>query len=334
MRKLITRMAAGVVLALIALVPLGPATGQVRSLPEACEELAFSTEEDFITRGPIPGDGNRIISDGDLLGPGCVICARNRELLAVFQIEPDLGLDAADVIDVEGYLVAFSTELRHPAGGFTGGDLLTTGGAAIPNVALLYSFDPALPDLGLDAVHFVGAKDPIVAFLDYAAEVGRDYWLKAPHELSPMLEEYGIDIWFSTEGTWTPVGRPGFLDGDLLSARDGIIVASNSILLPSSVPAGIPDRGVDFGLDAITCDRTGNGELIRFSTEILYAGRSSFTDGDVVLLGDDVEKSNYDLIGPCEPEANFLGLDALSMAIGRLPSFLPVIFKDWGGHIP
>ena len=53
-----------------------------------CADLAFSTEEDFVTQGPEPPDGNPIVSDGDLLGPGCVICARNSDLMAPFDIEP------------------------------------------------------------------------------------------------------------------------------------------------------------------------------------------------------------------------------------------------------
>jgi len=79
----------------------------------------FSTEEEFITQGLEPPDGNPIISDGDLLGPGCVVFARNQKLLAIFKTERDLGLDAADVIDVERFLVAFSTELDDPQGRFT-----------------------------------------------------------------------------------------------------------------------------------------------------------------------------------------------------------------------
>jgi hypothetical protein len=331
MRKIIRRVAAVVVLALIAFVPLGPATGAIRSLPQVCMDLAFSTEEDFVTRGPVPGDGNPIISDGDLLGPDCVICARNRELLAGFQIQPDLGLDAADLIDMEQYLVGFSTELDSPSvGQFTKGDLLATSGVIIPNLALTHLFQVGY-DIGLDALQFVGDPRSIVAFLDAAKEMPREYWLANPGDLPEMLAEYGIDIWFSTEGTWTPVGRPGFLDGDLLSSRDGIIVASNSMLLPSSVPAGIPERGIDFGLDGVTSDRIGNKEEIRFSTEILFTGRPSFTDGDVLLFGDNVVTSNYDLVGACEPEANFLGLDALSLAITRHVISLPMILKRWGG---
>ena len=88
-----------------------------------------------------------------------------------------------------------------------------------------------------------------------------------------------IELWFSTEGTAPWPKEPKFLDGDLLSAATGTIVATNSDLLPPSVPAGIPERGVDFGLDAVTLDKEQN---IEFSTEILYENKLDFTDGDVL----------------------------------------------------
>lgn len=117
-----------------------------------------------------------------------------------------------------------------------------------------------------------------------------------------------IELWFSTEGTSpTPEEGPGFLDGDLLSAASGTIEAANSDLLPTSVPAGIPNQGVDFGLDAVTLDK---GENIEFSTEILF--ELSFTDGDVLLQGDGVTIQNIELIQSFEPKAKELGLDALS----------------------
>jgi len=97
------------------------------------------------------------------------------------------------------------------------------------------------------------------------------------------------------------------LDGDLLSAASGTIEAANSDLLPTSVPAGIPNQGVDFGLDAVTLDK---GENIEFSTEILF--ELSFTDGDVLLQGDGVTIQNIELIQSFEPKAKELGLDALS----------------------
>jgi hypothetical protein len=333
MRKLITWMAVGLILALIILTPLGQITGQEPSLPAECENLAFSTEEDFVTHGPVPPDGNPIISDGDLLGPECVICARNLDLVGKFDVSADLGLDAADVIDVEGYLVAFSTELDSPnVGQFTAGDLLVTDGVIIPNIALTHPYTVGY-DIGLDALHFVGAPQNIIAFLNAILEqqLTREYWLANPGALSPMLARHAIDIWFSTEGTLGPVTAPVFLDGDLLSARDGGIVAGNDDLLPPSVPAGIPTQGVDFGLDAVTSDRAGDKPQIHFSTEILYQDEFSFTDGDVLKYGNGVTTGNWDLIQCFEPRANFLGLDALHMALERLPigAYLPVILKDF-----
>ncbi|GEM_PF-789870 len=279
--------------------------------------IFFSTEEDFVTQGPEPHDGNPIISDGDLLCSDGTIIARNRELLKTFETEFDLGLDASDVIaiDAKEHLVAFSTELDDPKWQFTAGDLLTTTGAVIPNIALLAMFDIPGIDLGLDAVHFTGDYDGIIKFIEYIADEDADAWRKEPEMLSRVLEGCDIDIWFSTEGTAPKPGDPLFLDGDLLSARYGTIVARNSELLPASLPAGIPDRGVDFGLDAATTDRTGNARLIRFSTEILYEGRLDFTDGDILRINNGVVCTNDDLIVGFEPNAGFLGLDALSIAV-------------------
>jgi hypothetical protein len=139
MRKLITRMVAGLLLTVIALVPLGAVTGQSPPLPEGCRQSAFSTEEDFVTQGPLPPDGNPVISGGDLLGANCALCARNLDLVGGFDVNYDLGLDAVDIIDPETYLVAFSTELNSPnLGQFTAGDLLATNGVIIPNEALTY----------------------------------------------------------------------------------------------------------------------------------------------------------------------------------------------------
>jgi hypothetical protein len=290
-----------------------------------CKMLYFSTEEEFITQGPEPPDGNPIISDGDLLGPGCVVFARNKKLLEKFDTERDLGLDAADVLDVERFLVAFSTSLDDPNGQFTAGDLLVTNGAVIPNMALLAKFDIQRADLGLDAVHFIGDVDSIIKFLDYASQVSRDEWLK---NLPEMLEQYDIDIWFSTEGTAPTPEAPQFLDGDLLSARMGTIVVANADLLPSSVPAGIPDRGVDFGLDAVITSRSSDKEGIQFSTELLYVGNTSFTDGDVLRIGNGVICTNEDVIKCFEPKANFLGLDALSIAVTEQPPKLDIYFAD------
>jgi len=321
-RKLWTVVLLTTMLLSLALLPPRRAYSQVgRSALAACARVAFSTEEDFITQGPEPPDGNPIISDGDLLSPTGTVCARNWDLVHdLFDVDQDLGLDAADVLNAEDYLVAFSTELDSPHDNFTAGDLLvtTSPGTVIANVALTGQFQVVGYDIGLDAVHFVGDLDSISAFLDEAKEKSRDDWLRNPDTLAGMLRQQGIDIWFSTEGTAPQVEQPLFLDGDLLSARDGIIVASNATLLPSTVPAGIPNRGVDFGLDGFASLKRDSDTARQegfFSTEILYWPEDglSFTDGDVLSFGDGVAATNTSLIASFEPLANEMGLDALSL---------------------
>lgn len=303
---------------------------------QACARMAFSTEEDFVTRGPEPPDGNPIISDGDLLSPDGVVCARNQDLLQAFKVTKDLGLDAVDILSVEDYLVAFSTELDDPTGRFTAGDLLTTHGAVIANVALTHRFEIGY-DIGLDALHFVGDLEAIVAFLKEVQGISRDYWLRNPSALGGMLDQYRIDIWFSTEGTAPTPGRPRFLDGDLLSARSGTIVLSNKDLLPNTVPAGIPDRGVDFGLDAFASRSRDPGKaraLASFSTEILFwpGDRGlDFTDGDVLKVGDGVDRTNYDLIKNFRPATTELGLDALFLVSYAPPPECYAALTDLGG---
>jgi len=252
-------------------------------------------------------------------------------LLQAFGVQVDLGLDAADVIDGNSELVAFSTELDSPeANQFTAGDLLATNGVVIANVALTHPFAVGY-DVGLDAVHFVGDPARITAFLEEVTQYTRADWLRDPGKLSQLLAEpYAIDIWFSTEGTLAPVGAPVFLDGDLLSARGGK-VAGNEILLPGSVPAGIPQRGVDLGLDAVTDDRTFERQHMHFSTELLFDGEPAFTDGDILLLGNGVAAKNSDLIGCFEPAARELGLDALHIAFTGQDvfTFLPIILRNF-----
>jgi hypothetical protein len=302
------------------LVPFGQAAAQINL--DGCQDIAFSTEEDFVTQGPEPPDGNPVLSDGDLLGVKheatgdvCVVCARNHDLLIGFDVSVDLGLDAVDVIDVDSDLVAFSTELDSPnAGQFTSGDLLVTNGTIVPNLALTNQFLVG-HDVGLDAVWFVGELQDIIAFLDEAATFPRAYWLDLPTRLSTALDQYNIDIWFSTEEACGPVEAPAFLGGDLLSARDGVVVASNDVLLPSWVPAGIPTRGVDLGLDAVTGSRDFDAAAIRFSTEVSFDSDASLTDGDVLENGAGVEILHVELIGCFEPKADFVGLDALHMGI-------------------
>jgi len=283
-----------------------------------CSDLAFSTSEDFMSRGPEPVDGNPYISDGDLLAIDGYVCARNEDLLGTFVITDDLGLDAADVINVENYWVAFSTELDSPDAQnyFTAGDLLFTNGGVIPNKALTYkTVDGGFPyDIGLDAVHFVGSIESIEWFVDTIGGISREVWLGDPGMLSSMLGDKQMDIWFSTEGTAGPVDAPLFLDGDLLSAVSGAIEAANSQLLPPSVPAGIPSRGVDFGLDAVTSDRTEEKDNLHFSTEILYNKEFIFTDGDVLKYGSGtIAMLNSDLLFGYLPDWDMLGLDAISV---------------------
>jgi hypothetical protein len=294
----------------------------------ACKDFGFSTEEDFVTRGPKPPDGNSIISDGDLLGPNHAVCARNAELLAFWKIPEDLGLDAVDVVDVERNLVAFSTELDDPGHRFSAGDLLTTHGAAIPNTVLLRKFQVS-HNMGLDGLQLSGSVSGISGFLNRAAEISHAKWLENPDLLFQLLTEFKVDIWISTESTELRASAVPILDGDLLSVGTGTIVVHQADLLPAAVPAGLPARGVDFGLDAIAASRNGDIRTIRFSTEILYRKTPAFTDGDVLKKGDGIEYLNSALVSPFEPYARFLGLDALHVnlpatatRLGYLPSVL------------
>ena len=110
-----------------------------------CKGLWFSTSEDFLSQGrELPG--GQVVSDGDLLsyeiGGGTRLCARNADLLRVFDIERyDHGLDAVEQIFINenAVFIAFSTEIDSVNGAaqFTAGDLLFGNGAVVPNNALL-----------------------------------------------------------------------------------------------------------------------------------------------------------------------------------------------------
>ncbi|MCK4829136.1 S8 family serine peptidase, partial [bacterium] len=190
----------------------------------------FSTEEDFITFSEkLIQENYKIISDGDLLNAAGTVYKTNYELLGKFWMGFDLGLDAADVIDIEkeNGFVAFSTELDDPKGRFTAGDLLATNGTILPNSALLAAFYiPRELDLGLDAVHFIGEREAIIEFFNKMEAGGNEYWQENPEKMIEYLKGFDIDIWFSTEGTPPLLSpeKPRFLDGDLLSAAKGIIV--------------------------------------------------------------------------------------------------------------
>lgn len=276
-------------------------------------DLYFSTEEDFVS-----ADSSgvlKVISDGDLLSWQGVVFMKNQELLKRFEEKNDLGLDAVDVVYGEKRLVVFSTELDSTHGFFTAGDLLATNGARISNMALLFrwQFQTQPADLGLDAVQFRGEQEAIIKFLEYVASKGWNYYDDEPERLAKDLAEYTIDIWFSTEGTAPFNDVPMFLDGDLLSVLHGTVVIHNSNLLPLSVPAGIPKRGVDFGLDAVMCPRFGK-EPVYFSTEILFNNdQFPFTDGDLLLGGAmGIIIQNFRFIEKFKPRVDFLGLDAVS----------------------
>jgi hypothetical protein len=322
-------MALVLVLMLMVLSPARPALGQPGGQVgpealEACRNGAFSTEEDFMSRGPEPPDGIPYISDGDLLSIDGQVCARNADLVEQFDVRDDMGLDAADILDFEEGLVAFSTELDSPHGNFTDGDLLFNNGTSIPNAALVLRFQ--IPyDIGLDAVHFVGERDRIRRLVEAAQGVNPDEWNQGA--LQELLEELDVDIWFSIEGTWPFFHNRPILDGDVLSARDGIVVLRQFQLLAPPIPAGIPNRGVDFGLDALAGEREPNREAVQFSTEILYRDEPSFTDGDVLQLGGAILIPHEKLIIPFEPLALFLGLDAL---VAPAPVVEPIITEIGG----
>ena len=65
---------------------------------EACDGGTFSTEEDFVMERGEPFDGNPYVSDGDLLSTPGQVCARNADLLRVYDVQPDLGLDAVEAV--------------------------------------------------------------------------------------------------------------------------------------------------------------------------------------------------------------------------------------------
>ncbi|MBN1963294.1 MAG: hypothetical protein JW910_01525 [Anaerolineae bacterium] len=322
------------VLVLVAVAVPSAAQGQDYPL-YFCEGGAFSTEEDFMT-GVETYDGLPYISDGDLLSLDGRLCARSEDLLRQLDIRPghNMGLDAVDILDFDHLLVAFSTELDSPHRSmtFTHGDVLLTTGAIIPNSALTYLFDHCHKDAGLDAVQFVGDPERILEFANSINFVD-------PHEsldggqLQGMLEDFNIDIWFSTESTLSPCDSSVLeaadaglvaLDGDVLSARFGLIVYRQDRLFDDIIPAGIPERGVDFGLDAfqlmewfedveVLPELVEAGEMLPayFSTEILYRGRGEFTDGDVLEVFGNVVIENAELVEPFAPVVDFLGLDAL-----------------------
>ncbi len=273
-----------------------------------CLDFGFSVEQTFLTRGPLPPDGNPIISDGDLLAADGAVCARNSELLAVFSTTVDLGLDAVAVVGSSPVIAAFSTEIGDPSGTFTAGDLLCTNGAIVSNAALLNAIG-LTSDLGLDSIVLVGDPGDLHALFSGIVQSP----LPDPQALAYRLGVHDVDIVFSTEMV-APGINPQFLAGDLVSARYGTVVARNADLLPPSVPAGIPMRGVDFGLDAATADASAYLFSTELEIEELDAGASDLLDTNGRVRADAAN-----LVANFEPLADELGLDAVSGSIPHEP---------------
>lgn len=317
------RMLAASLLVSLAGIPVAQAQDSAFS---RCKGLVFSTEEDFLGRGPTPSDGNPLISDGDVIAydattGNSAVCARNNDLVGRFDVREDLGLDAVDVIDADKSIVAFSTEIDSPHGNFGQGDLLTTTGVVIPNAVFAAAFK-LRDNVGLDGVHFVGDVASIVKVIDRAREIGPDGLKEDPFGFIGFVKELKVDIWFSIEGTGPTPVSPGILDGDILSLATSSKVVPQDALLDPPVPAGLPNRGVDFGADALTADRRGNRKELLFSTEILYRDEVPFTDGDILRIGGATAIAHETIIKALEPAANFIGLDALSFSretFARIP---------------
>ena len=294
---------------LLILVP-GVQAQDVFAKLDGCEDVAFTVEEDFIPRnmGVIP-DGVEYVSDGDLLGMR-QICARNQALLEPFGLGElgDLGLDAVDILDYERGIVAFSTELDAPEQILTGGDLLITTGAIIPN-QIFVAFMDVPYNIGLDAVHFIGEPDRLIEFAMEAAQFPRQDW--SIDLMRELLEHFDLDILYSIEGT---AGRfPDLvLDGDVLSLRNMAVIFTHDTLFSPSIPAGIPNRGVDFGVDALSGPRRPSTRSLLYSTEIGYQARPPMSDGDVLSLGQGVVITNSHLLANYEPQTD-MGLDGLWM---------------------
>ncbi len=318
-------------IALLGVLSLSFQVDTLEAQSTGCDGLLLSTSEDFtMQRGEGP-DGNPIVSDGDLLafnGGTTTICRRNRELLSAFDIpRVDFGLDAVAAIDKERNVIAFSTELDDPNGQFGAGDLIFTTGLVIPNSVLTNRFD-LRHDIGLDAVSLLGEPKRWLEFVKQLGRVPRKELAANPDQVIGMLRKLKIDILFSTEGTAPSAKLPRFIDGDLLSVASGTIFRSNQTLLPS-LPAGIPNRGVDFGLDAYTFginpETGGPSELL--STEIVGRAEGFFTDGDALEPGPTVRHKNQVLLKTLRPVTFDLGLDALHLTAGRVACGAPSITR-------
>ena len=90
---------------------------------------------------------------------------------------------------------------------------------------------------------------------------------------------------------------------------------SNNDLLPL-LPSGLPDKGVDYGLDAYTpaIDPIEQVPVELFSIEI-QARENTISDGDALTVGPNIYLTNKSLIASLEPLDTDMGLDALAAGI-------------------
>ncbi|MCK4658101.1 MAG: hypothetical protein KAV82_01140 [Phycisphaerae bacterium] len=256
-------------------------------------EFRYSTEIGFTPSTPtsvLPP-----LSDGDLISDHTCLVYTNWELISQFGFMPpvrDLGLDAATLTFSKP--VWFSIE----EGAFSevlgcwvsDGDLLSMNGQIVrTNAALLAACQPAVRDLGLDAVH-----------------VG-------------ILSSSNIGILFSTERDfWSTSMGIMVGHGDLLSEHM-CVYRTNAQLMANFNPYDpfTPEEPApephDYGLDAVYVTRHGT---IWFSVEEGFydLNLGYVSDGDVLSEHGYVVRRNLTLMfaacSPLEDCANF-GLDAL-----------------------
>lgn len=178
-------------------------------------EQAFSPNID------VKGQPLGALQNGDLVSDRGRVVARNQDLLAQFGVmppAPDVGLDAAQVLDSGEILFSIKTDVFSERLGVTlrHGDLLSNGGAVRKTrEQLLAAFHPpnAKHDYGLDAIHV---------------------WP-------------GGEVWFSVAEGFLDGQLGSISDGDLLSDQ-GYIVFRNLELLGAFAPL---EKPTNFGLDGL-----------------------------------------------------------------------------------
>lgn len=242
-------------------------------------ELWFSTVSSFNASSGVLGT----VDGGDLISSAGHVVKRSADLFAsvgAFPTDPDLGLDAVDILP--GGEIAFSlgsSIISTTLGPLQHGDWLSNRGRILRrNQELLAPFGvlPAEPDLGLSAVHTTDDGEVLfsIAADVYSERLGgnlqrgdllsssglvvrRNQQLLARfHPPKPATADYGLDavyfwpggeIWFSTELGFQDEVLGPILDGDLLSDQ-GYIVYRNRELVEAFAPA---DVAAGLGLDAL-----------------------------------------------------------------------------------